>query len=436
MPVSIALALLLAAAKAAHPARPPPPPRAPLSIRSWPDRVPFEVTTSDGKQRKGKTPATLRVPLGETAVVLGAEGGFKPKERKLDVQGPSTVEVCIDPADQLVECLNVFRVGRAPKSVLASQDGSQIWVALLMGPQSLQLYDTDSGEKLADASVGKLGAVEMERSLDGKLIYASQLNSGLIMELDASTFQITRTFQTKGVMPKVIRLSADGSSLFVANWWSNDVSEIDLASGKLKRLLKTVKTPRGLYASPDGKFLYVAGFGTGQLGKIDLETGKSQVIWTGGRNLRHLVPDEEKRRLYISDMGRSKIFVMDLDTEEVKPWASTDRTPNTIALSPDRRILFVSNRGRNGSQGYLVPGPEWGTVQLFDTETGKLLDAIVGGNQCTGLDVSSDGKVLAFSDFMDSRVRIYRLPTYEELSAGEGGRAKTYLASIRKRRGR
>ena len=46
-------------------------------------------------------------------------------------------------------------------------------------------------------------------------------------------------------------------------------------------------------------------------------------------------------------------------------------------------MLYVSNRGRNGSNYYL-PGPEWGSVLAIDTRTGRILDAIVGGNQPTG----------------------------------------------------
>ena len=49
-------------------------------------------------------------------------------------------------------------------------------------------------------------------------------------------------------------------------------------------------------------------------------------------------------------------------------------------------------------------------------------DAIVGANQTTGLDVSPDRSLLAYSDFLDNRVVIYRIPPYEEPVAGGGGR--------------
>ena len=95
-------------------------------------------------------------------------------------------------------------------------------------------------------------------------------------------------------------------------------------------------------------------------------------------------------------------------------------------------MLFVSNRGRGSSKSDLLPGPEWGLVQLFDTGTRKLLDVIVGGNQPTALDLSDDGRLLVFSDFLDDRIRIYSVPPYEEFVRGGGGRARSYLRDLRK----
>jgi hypothetical protein len=72
-------------------------------------------------------------------------------------------------------------------------------------------------------------------------------------------------------------------------------------------------------------------------------------------------------------------------------------------------------------------------VLLFDTSTGQLLDAIVGGNQPTALDLSDDDRVLVFSDFLDNRLRVYRVPPYDELIKGGGGRAKSHRADLKKR---
>ena len=43
---------------------------------------------------------------------------------------------------------------------------------------------------------------------------------------------------------------------------------------------------------------------------------------------------------------------------------------------------------------------------------------MVGGNQPTGLDVSPDGTLLAFTDLMDNRVPLYATPPIDTLMAG------------------
>ena len=221
-------------------------------------------------------------------------------------------------------------------------------------------------------------------------------------------------------------LSADEWTLWASNWVSNDVSEIDLATGEVRARFRTVTTPRGLYATPDGAKLYVAGFEHGEIQVFDLTSRQGRVIYRSGGSMRHLVGDPATGLMYGSDMARRNVVVVDTVTDDVTVLARVDRTPNTIDLSPDGRALYVSCRGRNNPETYLRPGPEWGSVVVIDTATGAYLDAIVGGNQTTGLDVSVDGTMLAYSDFLDDRVTVYRIPPFYVLAAGGGGRGRDH----------
>src|SRR5207247_10265216 len=136
---------------------------------------------------------------------------------------------------------------------------------------------------------------------------------------------------------------------------------------------------------PAGHGLYVAGCGDGRLERFDLGTWRSKIVLDTGGALRHLVGGPVRQLLYVDDMAKDEVYVVDLTTEHTRLLARTDDTPNTIDLSPDGRVLFVSNRGRNNPRSYYLPGPEWGSVLAIDTATGRILDAVVGGNQTTGL---------------------------------------------------
>ena len=142
--------------------------------------------------------------------------------------------------------------------------------------------------------------------------------------------------------------------------------------------------------------------------------------------MRHMAADETKGLLYVGEFDKGALYVVDLATDEVTKLADTDQRPNTIDLSPDGKVLYVSNRGEDNPKSYLIKGPEWGSVLAIDTATGKTLDAIVGGNQCTGLDVSPDGTLLAFSDFRPRHPGVSD-PGLLHPPGGNGGRAAAHF---------
>jgi DNA-binding beta-propeller fold protein YncE len=361
------------------------------------------------------------VPAGDCTVEV-ALAGYNTYARELFLDRETTLEVWLDPEGQVVKGLGIIECAGAPKGVAITPDGEEAWATILDGPPSVEIFDMETLQLIDSIDLGEYGAVEITFSSDGRHAYATQMETARVFEIDVATRTVLRTMETGSAWSKVVELSPDGTTAFVANWSGDDISEIDLATGELRRRLPTTRTPRGLYVTPDSKTLYVAGFGSGDLQRIDLATGETTTLFEGGGALRHIVGDPERGLLYISDMAEDVIWLHDIASGTTTKFVDTDEKPNTIALSPDRTVLFVSCRGENNSVSYYIPGPEWGTVLLFDTATGNPLDAIVGGNQCTALDVSDDGTRLLFSDFLDSRMRLYEIPDHATLVAGDGGR--------------
>ncbi len=403
----------------------------PCSFQTLPVNSSFQVFPSIGKNLKKKTPWKGKLPAGYTKVIF-SKAGYNSLVKTFLVEKPINLKVWLDPAGQVLHRLNIFKCGGSPKGVSFTPDCQEAWVTLLGNQPAIRVFNPFKGEKRADIYLGKYGAVEITFSSDGKKAYASQMETASVYEIDTLTKKVTRTFKTRSSWSKVVALSADDKTLYVSNWCGNDISEIDLTSGKLKRRLPTVKTPRGLYLTPDGKYLYVAGFGKGEIEKINLKSGKRKLIFSKGSAVRHLVADERRKVLYASDLGKDCVWKVDLKTDKVALFVRTDHKPNTIDLTPDGKVLFVSCRGANNPKSYYLPGPEWGSVLAFDTLTGKPLDAIVGGNQCTALDVSSDGRFLIFSDFLDGTLRVYEIPAYEKLTRENGGRYRAHFKDLLK----
>jgi YVTN family beta-propeller protein len=319
----------------------------------------------------------------------------------------------------LVRSVNRYTTGRAPKQVAFTPDGKELWVTLL-GGDGVAVHNAVSGAKLAGIRLGRHGgAVEVIFTRDGTIAYVSQMETGTVWQVDVASRKVRRSIDVDGNWTKVLALAPDERTLYAANWVSHDVSVIDVPSWRVRKVIPTVHTPRGLYPTVDGRALYVAGYENGELARIDLRSGKQKILLRTGGALRHLVGDGE--RLYASDMGTASVHVVDLASGRVQRLAKVDDHPNTIDLSPDGKVLYVSCRGRNNPKSYYIPGPEWGSIVVLDARTGRPLDAIVAGNQSTGLDVSNDGGLLAISDFLDNRIRLYTIPPYEQLTSGNGG---------------
>jgi DNA-binding beta-propeller fold protein YncE len=396
------------------------------------------IARGQGIARAGRAlTAALSIALAAVACKQGGPpDAYRPG---LDPDRPASG--CRDAPGQLLQCLLSIdlpvhpwtdrRLAReerrgGPKSVWLDPGGTEVWVALLQGPPALRVYEVATGEELATLDLGGGGAVEFEATRDGETLWVSQLETDRIYEIDRAQRSVRRTFPAGGQWPKVLELGFGGKRLFVSNWTSSTIGVIDLDRGELIQQWPTTEVPRGLYATADGWTLYVAGFGSGNLEDIGQGEGGWTTVYESDGALRHLVADEERRLLYVSDMRRGLVLRAAMPVFEVEEWVSTAAKPNTIQLSPDGRLLFVSCRGENNPESFLDPGPEWGSLMVFDTSDGRLLDAVVAGNQPTGLHLSADGSLLAQSDFIDNRVTLYRVPSYEALAAGGGGRSGVF----------
>lgn len=332
---------------------------------------------------------------------------------------------------QIVDCIYKRDGIPSPKGIAFSPDGEEFWVVSLMNNNSgVLVFETETGKHLKDIVLPQGGGVEIIFNKNGSKAYVSQMETARIFEIDGKTKNILRTFETKSTWTKVIALSHDEKTLYASNWVGNNISVIDLTSGLLLYNLKSVTTPRGIYPTKDGQYIYIAGFENGEIQKINLETKESKIIYTSNGAMRHVVADEEKGLLYFSDMANQAIYKLEMINDSVSKFAQTEYNPNTIELTEDKSVLIVSNRGINNSQSYYIPGPEWGTILFFDTSNGKMLDAIIGGNQPTGLAVNKDKFI--YSNFLDGNLVLCNLPSYDEFLLGNGGSSDSYKSFVRK----
>ncbi len=378
-----------------------------LKIESQPSRAKVFLNGS----LVGTTPIVLENLMSSNMIELEKEGykrwGYHFKDGNI-----KTIWARLSPTNSNFSFIKRIAVGRAPKEVVFSPDGRYLAITT-MGEAGIQIYDMQT-EAIKFISIPKYGRyagyVEGIFSPDGKEFWFTQLG-GRIFVLSMEDFTIKADVKTGGRMTKVGEFSPDGKLYYVSNWESCDITIIDRFTKKVIRRLHTKgKEPRGVGFSVDGRYLYVLYYGSGEIAKFDVENDYKEVkrLYTGGSNGRFRI-DPVKNIAYINNLRLSQIYFLDLSTDQLSKPVKVWLHPNNVRLSPDRCYLYVSCRGRDNPKGYELRSPENGVIQVFNCEDMKIIETLPAGNQPIGLALSPDGKILAFSNFMDATVEFYKV---------------------------
>ncbi|MCG8454319.1 MAG: hypothetical protein MI717_14195 [Spirochaetales bacterium] len=312
-----------------------------------------------------------------------------------------------------------------PKSVRFSPDGSTLYVAHLGAETAVNRYSTSPFAPLSPLQVPKeyqenTGFVETAILPKRGEIWVSQMTRSALHIFDLSNGAYLETIELSGQWHKVMLPNAEESRLYVTAWDSKTVIEVDVEQRKELRQFQVTGTPRGLALTPDGSELLVAIFSSSAVDRINLAQGEIVASHDAAPGyalaMRHIVPDRQRHRYYVTAMGVGRVYILSEEGEWLGQW-KVGKKPNTCALSPDGSRLFVSCRGPNNpDDGYLFKGYEFGKVYVINLEQGTVEGWIWGKDQPTGLDISPDGKTLAFTDFLSSNLELYSV---DEMSLEE-----------------
>jgi len=213
-----------------------------------------------------------------------------------------------------------------------------------------------------------------------------------------------------GIFPKVIVQSPDGKTTVVSNWVTMDLSVFDSDTKRLLRRIPVGGTPRGMAFSPDGSLLYTAIYDEPVIAVVDMThntVARRFRLYGGAGAARHIIYHEGK--LYVSDMLRGTVNILNASTGALQRSQRIGPNINTIILTPCARYIIAASRGRNNPVDYTRPGPDFGAVYIHNAEDLSLVEKIWGRNQPTGLDVSPDGRLMVFTDFLDANLQLYWL---------------------------
>jgi YVTN family beta-propeller protein len=145
-----------------------------------------------------------------------------------------------------------------PRAIAFSPSGTTAYVTTSQG-----LYVIDTATLKVVTVIGGLGNPEgVAVAPDGKTVYATNTDQGLVDVISAATNKVTSTIQV-GQLPWQLVISSSGSTIYVADGDSNAISVISTASDTVTNTISDAGDPVSLALTPDGSQLWAGGLTSG-----------------------------------------------------------------------------------------------------------------------------------------------------------------------------
>src|SRR5689334_19301396 len=139
-------------------------------------------------------------------------------------------------------------LGKRPRGIAASPDGTKLYVAL-------------SGSPAAGPGVDEKTLPPPDRSADG------------IGVVDVQARKLLNVIKS-GTDPEQVAVSKDGKRVFVANEDAGQLTVIDADTGNIAQTFKVGDEPEGITVHPDGTHVYVTSEDEGAIFVVDLAANK------------------------------------------------------------------------------------------------------------------------------------------------------------------
>jgi YVTN family beta-propeller protein len=315
------------------------------------------VAASGGKRSRAAGSMTVVLTaLGALGLAASAAGRATGNAR-LYVSDERAGDVVVVDADAGALIARIA-VGRRPRGLVLSADGSKLYVAL-------------SGSPIGGPNVDESKLPPPDRRFDG------------IGVVDLRSHRLVNTYPS-GPDPETFGMSHDGKTLYVSNEDTGMLTSVDLASGTVRATVAVGKEPEGVAVSHDDRLIYVACETADQVYVVDARTMRVSAKIATLQRPRTILLSRDGRTGYVSDEFGSAITEFNAATQQVLRTirlgaAQPPVRPMGLAASADGRLLYVTT-GRAGA------------LLEIDLATGRLRRSIPDvGKRPWGVVLSDDG---------------------------------------------
>ncbi len=264
-------------------------------------------------------------------------------------------------------------VGRRPRGLRVSPDGRLLYVAVSGapkgGPPSPPRDEVAAVPVRATARSSPATPKATPAEHDGARPEHDATADGIAV-LDLDRQAVVRTLRA-GRAPSALDVSPDGTTLYVSNEDSAQLTVVDARSGATKGRVRVGEEPGGVSVTRDGRFVYVTCEAANEVVVVDARSlGVVARAPTAGRPRAVAFPLDGTLALVTTESGGA------VDVLDASRHASVGRVrmdgararPMGITASPDGKHAWVAN-GRDGSVSELDVGTRRVTRTLHGVGT-------------------------------------------------------------------
>jgi YVTN family beta-propeller protein len=256
--------------------------------------------------------------------------------------GNSSVAVINSENNQILKHISL---SKGVHGLIVLPDGSRVFVS---SDESnvISVIDTAKDEVISTIPTGK-APHGLIASRDGQHVFAAIFGDNQILEINARSLMIERTFEAPA--PHNIAVSNDNKTLYAAAQKESQtgIAQIDIESGKMVTLLRTDKVPRSLNLSPDGSALTVTQFDHSDVQVYSTNPLKFLTKVDVGESPHHTIFTPNGKLLLVCNQITDDLALIDAKSWKLVSKIPVGRKPHWIAPSSDSEYAYVTDEASN-----------------------------------------------------------------------------------------
>ena len=277
-------------------------------------------------------------------------------------------------------------------SVIALGTGGVETVPIPVAPHNVDL--TPDGKLLL--AVGNLAA-EGDKGADGHGHGAAGAAEGALVILDPQNIASPKATVAVGSHPAHVVADRLGRA-YVSLSGGNEVAVVDLAEAKVIGRIATGDYPHGLRLSPDGSELYIANVEGGSVSVVDTRSLSEVARIPVGTAPVQVGFTPDGAQVYVSLRDENRVAVIDTSSREVTSRIDVGPNPIQVFATADGAFVYVANQGTEAEPN--------DTVSVIDVASGKVVKTLTTGGGAHGVSASADGAYVFVTNIADDSVSV------------------------------